>query len=153
MKLSLIRVCFSFDLNGHVQEIKADEDIPTDILNTLWLDQKLNAMDNPYGTCHVRLNGNCSYMETPPCLICNAGNPCKDLAIGFSELDLQKYELLIKTTSRAIVVAKQHAREDIAEKHRRNLERYKGILSTIQGGNIIFGRQDRMKKKLGVPNA
>ncbi|PFK22382.1 tyrosine-type recombinase/integrase, partial [Bacillus cereus] len=73
---------FSFDLNGEVQEIKAGEDIPKDILQTLWQDQKLNAMDNPYGTCHARLKGNCPYMEAPPCLTCSEGSPCKDLAIG-----------------------------------------------------------------------
>ncbi|PLR76241.1 transposase [Bacillus sp. V3-13] len=144
---------FSFDLNGEVQEIKVGEDIPTDILNALWQDHKLNAMDNPYGTCHARLNGNCPHMEAPPCLTCNGGSPCKDLAIGFSELDVQKYELLIKTTSKAIDVSKQHGREEIAEKNERNLQRYKGILSTIQEGSIIFGRQDRMKRKQGVTNA
>lgn len=143
---------FSFDLNGEVQEIKADEDIPNDILNALWQDHKLNAMDNPYGTCHARINGNCPHMEEPPCLTCNGGSPCKDLAIGFSELDVQKYELLIKTTSRSINVLKKNGREDIAEKNEKNLQRYEGILSTIQEGNIIFGRQDRMKRKKGVTN-
>jgi integrase len=48
---------FSFDLNGEVQEIKAGEDFPSDILQALWQDHKLNAMDNPYGTCHARLKG------------------------------------------------------------------------------------------------
>jgi hypothetical protein len=37
-------------------------------------------MDNPYGTCHARLSGDCPYMEAPPCLTCNSGKPCKDLA-------------------------------------------------------------------------
>lgn len=32
---------FSFDLNGEVQEIKPNDDIPTDILETLWQDHKL----------------------------------------------------------------------------------------------------------------
>lgn len=50
---------FSFDLNGDVQQIKAGEDIPSEIIQALWQDHKLNAMDNPYGTCHARLNGNC----------------------------------------------------------------------------------------------
>ena len=31
--------------NGEVQEIKVGEDIPTDILDALWQDHKLNAMD------------------------------------------------------------------------------------------------------------
>ena len=142
---------FSFDLNGEVSEIKAGEDIPTDILDAMWQDHKLNAMDNPYGTCHARLNGNCPHMEAPPCLTCNGGSPCKDLAIGFSELDVQKYELHIKTTSKAIEKSKQHGRNDIAEKNEQNLVRYQGILSRIQEGNIIFGRQERMNKN-GVKN-
>ncbi|CAG9615122.1 hypothetical protein BACCIP111899_04358 [Bacillus rhizoplanae] len=144
---------FSFDLNGEVQEIKAGEDIPTDILDALWRDHKLNAMDNPYGTCHARLNGNCPHMEAPPCLTCGDNpTPCKDLAVGFSELDEQKYELHIKTTTKAIEIAKQRGREDIAEKNKKNLQRYQNILNTLQEGNIIFGRQDRMKRKVGVKN-
>lgn len=144
---------FSFDINGEVQEIKAGEDIPTDILDALWQDHKLNAMDNPYGTCHARLNGNCPHMEAPPCLTCGDNQtPCKDLAVGFSELDQQKYELHIKTTTKAIEVAKQRGRIDVAEKNEKNLQRYQNILNTLQEGNIIFGRQDRMKRKLGVPN-
>ncbi|MFB5252493.1 tyrosine-type recombinase/integrase [Bacillus mycoides] len=143
---------FSFDLNGDVKKIKVDEDIPNDILNALWQDHKLNAMDNPYGTCHARLNGNCPHMEAPPCLTCNGGSPCKDLAIGFSELDVQKYELLIKTTAKAMDVSKQRGREEITEKHNINLQLYKGILSNIQQGNIIFGRQDRIKRKRGMKN-
>lgn len=70
-----------------MQEIRAGEDIPTDILDALWQDHKLNAMDNPYGTCHARLNGSCPHMEAPPCLTCGDNQtPCKDLAVGFSEL-------------------------------------------------------------------
>ncbi|MFJ8099975.1 tyrosine-type recombinase/integrase [Lysinibacillus sp. NPDC096212] len=144
---------FSFNLNGEVQEIKAGEDIPRDILDALWQDHKLNAMDNPYGTCHARLNGNCPHMEAPPCLTCGDNQtPCKDLAVGFSELDKQKYELHIKTTSKAIEIAKQRGREDIAEKNEKNLLRYQNILNILQEGNIIFGRQERMKRKLGVQN-
>jgi hypothetical protein len=33
------------------------------------------------------LSGDCPYMEAPPCLTCNSGKPCKDLAIGFSDLE------------------------------------------------------------------
>jgi hypothetical protein len=92
-------------------------------------------------------------MEAPPCLTCNGGSPCKDLAIGFSELDAQKYELHIKTTAKAIEAAKQYGRDDMAEKHEKNLQRYQGILNNIQSGNIIFGRQDRIKRKVGATKA
>ncbi|OXS80054.1 tyrosine-type recombinase/integrase [Domibacillus enclensis] len=143
---------FSFDLNGEVQEVKANEDIPSDILTTLWQDHKLNAIDNPYGSCHARLNGNCPYSEEPPCLTCNGGSPCKDLAIGFSDLDTQKYELLVKTTLKMIDSLKQVGRHEIAEKNKKNLNRYENILKTIKEGNIIFGRLERVNRKLGVQN-
>ncbi|PRT15430.1 transposase [Bacillus toyonensis] len=143
---------FSFDLNGKMQEIKVGEDIPEDILRALWQDHKLNAMDNPYGTCHARLKGSCPHMEAPPCLTCNGGSPCKDLAIGFSEYDVQKYELHVKTTTKSIGVAKQYGRDDVVKKQEENLQRYHGILNNIREGNIIFGRQDRMKRKQGVKN-
>lgn len=36
------------------------------------------------------------------------------------------------------------------EKHERNLHRYQRILNNIREGNIIFGRQNRIKRKYGV---
>jgi integrase len=141
---------FSFDLNDDVQEIKAGENIPEAILQALWQDHKLNAMDNPYGTCHARLKGNCPHMEAPPCLTCNGGSPCKDLAIGFSELDIQKYELHIRTTSKSIEIAKQYGRNNVVERQEQNLQRYQGILNNIRDGNVIFGRQERVRRKQGV---
>ncbi|MGG0731042.1 tyrosine-type recombinase/integrase [Bacillus paramycoides] len=143
---------FHFDLNGEVQEIRPHEDIPSDILEMLWQDHKLNAIDNPYGTCHARINGNCPYSLEPPCLTCNGGSPCKDLAIGFSEFDKQKYNLLVQTTSKTIEALEKRGRDDIAEKNKNNLERYKDILNTIEAGNIIFGRLDRLNRKLGDYN-
>ncbi|CAM4334128.1 hypothetical protein BAQ46_22950 [Bacillus paranthracis] len=80
-------------------------------------------------------------MEAPPFLT------CKDLAMGFSEYDVQKYVLHVKTTSKSIEIAKQHGRDDMLEKQERNLQRYHDILNNIREGNIIFGRQNRMKKK------
>ena len=58
----------------------------------------------------------------------------------------------LSSLSRVIDVLKQNGREDIAEKNEKNLQRYEGILSKIQEGNIIFGRQDRMRRKQGVEN-
>jgi hypothetical protein len=133
---------FSFDLNGTVQKVKSNENIPPDILDTLWQNHKLNAMDNPYGMCLARLKGNCPHMESPPCLTCNSGSPCSDLVIGFSELDVEKYKLHIKTTANAVSIAKHRGRIDIAKKNEKNLNRYLDILDTIQKGNFIFGRQN-----------
>jgi hypothetical protein len=58
----------------------------------------------------------------------------------------------MKTTARAIEVAKQHGREDMAEKHERSYQRFQGIYNNIRGGNIIFGRLERMKRKQGMKN-
>lgn len=143
---------FSFDLNGKVYEISETEEIPQDILEMLWRDQKLTAIDNPYGSCRARLNGNCPYAEEPPCLTCNGGSPCKDLAVGLSEMDVAKYELHIQSTSKMIKVANQYSRKEIAEKNQKNLERLEDIYSTIKKGNIIFGRLERIKRKQGVTN-
>ncbi|MEB6549682.1 tyrosine-type recombinase/integrase [Heyndrickxia sporothermodurans] len=143
---------FSFDYNGEMKQITPDEEVPSDLLEMLWRDHKLNAIDNPYGSCHARINGNCPYSEEPPCLTCNGGSPCKDLAIGFSELDKQKYELLIKTATKTIYILESRGRSKIAEKNKKNLERYQNILNTIQDGNVIFGRLDRMNRKKGLAN-
>lgn len=143
---------FSFDLNGKVYEVSDKEEVPQDILDTMWRDQKLTAIDNPYGSCRARLNGNCPYAEEPPCLTCNGGKPCKDLAVGMSEMDSAKYEIHIQSTSKMIEVAKQYGREEIAEKNQKNLERLKDIYKTIKDGNIIFGRIERVKRKQGVTN-
>ncbi|MGE7637643.1 tyrosine-type recombinase/integrase [Peribacillus frigoritolerans] len=144
---------FSFDFNGEMKQVNSDEEVPSDLLEMLWRDHKLNAIDNPYGSCHARINGNCPYSEEPPCLTCNGGSPCKDLAIGFSDLDKQKYELLIKTATKTIDILEGRGRTEIAEKNKMNLERYHNILNTIEEGHIIFGRLDRLNRKKESINA
>lgn len=143
---------FSFDNGSKIVQYQPGDDIPNDILETLYLDHKLTAMDNPYGTCHARIKGTCPHMDAPPCLTCNGGNPCNDLAIGFSEDDTQKYELLVKTTAKSIKVLEKHGREDIKEKTQKNLEIYQSILETLQKGEIIFGNLERFKRKRGESN-
>ena len=143
---------FSFDKGNQIVQYRPGDDIPNDILETLYLDHKLTAMDNPYGTCHARIKGACPHMDAPPCLTCNGGKPCNDLAIGFSEDDTQKYELLVKTTAKSIKVLEEHGREDIKEKTQKNLEIYQSILETLQKGEIIFGNLERFKRKRGGSN-
>ncbi len=140
---------FSFDNGNQIVQYQPGDDIPKDILETLYRDHKLTAMDNPYGTCHARLKGSCPHMEEPPCLTCNGGSPCKDLAIGFSELDVQKYELLVKTTSKSMELAEQHGREDLKQKNQKNLATFQSILNMLKQGDIIFGNLDRVKRKRG----
>ncbi|MCA1202185.1 tyrosine-type recombinase/integrase [Priestia flexa] len=149
---------FSFDLNGEIHQISETEDIPEDILDMMWRDEKLNALDNPYGSCRARVNGNCPLAAEPPCLTANDGKPCFDLAVGMSSFDIKKYELLIETTTKWIEASKEYGREDMVKANEKNLERYKNIYEAIKGGNVIFGRFDRMKrqferkKKKGVNN-
>jgi hypothetical protein len=74
------------------------------------------------------------------------------LGIGFSDFDKQKYEQLIKTTSRTIEAMEQRGRNEIAEKNKKNLVRYPKILKIIESGNINFGRLERVKRKQVVTN-
>ncbi|QDX95830.1 transposase [Brevibacillus laterosporus] len=143
---------FSFDIEGKILEIGIYGDPDTNVLDILWRDHKLTAIDNPYGSCHARLNGNCPYSEEPPCLTCNSGKPCKDLAVGLSDMDIAKYEIHIQSTSKMIEIAQQYGREEIANKNKKNLNRLQGIYNTIKQGNIIFGQLDRVKRKQGVSN-
>ncbi|MBT2616302.1 MULTISPECIES: tyrosine-type recombinase/integrase [unclassified Bacillus (in: firmicutes)] len=139
---------FSFDLNGEMHQVAESEDIPEDILEMMWKDEKLNALDNPYGTCRARVNGNCPLAAEPPCLTANDGKPCFDLAVGMTSFDAKKYELLIDTTTKWIKASKEYGREDMVKANEKNLERYQNIYETIKNGNVIFGRFDRMKRQL-----
>lgn len=139
---------FTFDLNGEIHNVQEDEEVPKDILEMLWRDEKLNAVDNPYGTCHARVNGNCPVAKEPPCLTANDGKPCFDLAVGTTSFDVKKYELWIESTSKVIEAAKEYGRPDVIEHNQKNLERYQEIYNTIKNGNIIFGRIERIKKKV-----
>ncbi|EJS45154.1 tyrosine-type recombinase/integrase [Bacillus mycoides] len=139
---------FSFDLNGEIHQVSEKVDIPEDVLEMMWKDEKLNALDNPYGTCRARVNGNCPLAAEPPCLTANDGKPCFDLAVGMTSFDVKKYELLIETTTKWIEASKEYGREDMVKANEKNLERYQNIYETIKGGNVIFGRFDRMKRQL-----
>jgi integrase len=139
---------FTFDLNGEIHNVQEGEEVPKDILEMLWTDEKLNAVDNPYGTCHARVNGNCPVAKEPPCLTANDGKPCFDLAVGTTSFDVKKYELWIESTSKVIEAAKEYGRPDVIEHNQKNLQRYQEIYNTIKNGNIIFGRIDRIKKKV-----
>lgn len=139
---------FTFDLNGEIHQVTENEEVPNDIMDMLWKDEKLNALDNPYGTCRARINGNCPLASEPPCLTANDGKPCFDLAVGMSSFDLRKYELLIETTVKWVEASKEYGREDMVKANEKNLERYQNIYETIKNGNVIFGRFDRVKKQL-----
>ncbi|MDA1584145.1 tyrosine-type recombinase/integrase [Bacillus cereus group sp. TH230-1LC] len=139
---------FSFDLNGEIHQVSETQDIPEGIMDMIWKDEKLNALDNPYGTCRARVNGSCPLAVEPPCLTANDGKPCFDLSVGMTSFDLKKYELHIESTTKIIEVSKEYGRQDMVEANEKNLKRYKNIYETIKNGNVIFGRFERIKRQL-----
>jgi len=114
------------------------------IMDMLWINHKLNAVETPYGVCLQRVNGSCQYAKRPPCLTCNAGFPCKDLCIGANNGDVLKYELLIQSTQSLIVNAQKCDRDDIARDNEDLLKLYQDIHSKISSGSIIYSRLDRL---------
>ncbi|MGH1163408.1 site-specific integrase [Bacillus mycoides] len=138
---------FSFDLNGEIHQVLETQDIPEGIMDMMWKDEKLNVLDNPYGTCRARVNGNCPLAVEPPCLTANDGKPCFDLAVGMTSFDIKKYKLHIESATKMIEASKEYGRQDMVEANEKNLERYKNIYETIKTGNVIFGRFERVKRQ------
>lgn len=134
---------FEFNQNGVLEQLSADT-VNQDILLSIWQNHKINAIDNPYGTCLARMNGKCPFVTEPPCLSCNNGKPCKDLAIGLSYLDNEKYLLHIRTIQKTIDLLKQHNRMDMVAKNQQLLEKYMEIEEKISRGSIIYGRHYRI---------
>ena len=137
---------FSFDEKDKLKE-EYNGEIPSDIMDMLYLNHKLNAINTPYGTCMQRVNGKCSYAKHPPCLTCNGGSPCKDLCVGASDEDVIKYEILIKSTKAMIEAAKMYNRTEIINENESLLKLFEDIYSTISQGNIIYSKIDKLMKK------
>ncbi len=137
---------FSFDEKDKLKE-EYNGEIPSDIMEMLYLNHKLNAINTPYGTCMQRANGKCSYAKHPPCLTCNSGSPCKDLCVGAFEGDTIKYEILINSTKTMIENAKMYNRTEMINENEELLKLYKDIYSKISQGSIIYSRIDKLKKK------
>ena len=123
-------------------------EIPTDIIDMLFTNHKLNALDTPYGTCLQRKNGKCNYAKQPPCLTCNNGNPCKDLCVGAFEGDIFKYEILINSTKNIIENAKVYNRTEMINENEELLKLYEEIYSKILQGSMIYSSLDKLKKKV-----
>lgn len=137
---------FSFDEIDNLKE-ENDGEVPSDIIDMLYTNHKLNALDTPYGTCMQRKNGKCSYAKQPSCLTCNNGNTCKDLCIGAFEGDTVKYEILINSTKAMIENAKMYNRTEMANENEELLKLYEYIYSKILQGNMIYSRLDKLKKR------
>lgn len=137
---------FSFDIDGKLHE-ETNGEVPNDILDMLWTNHKLNAIDTPYGTCMQRKNGKCSYAKQPPCLTCNGGKPCKDLGVGIFEGDIKKYEIHINSAKALMEQAKVFNRDDMAKENEELLKLYEEIYNKITNGNIVYGRLERLMKQ------
>ena len=137
---------FSFDIEGKLHK-EADGEIPKNVLNMLWTNHKLNAIDTPYGTCLQRSKGKCTFAKQPQCLTCNGGRPCKDLGVGIFEGDIKKYEIHISSTKSLIEQAKAFNREYMANENEELLTLYEGIYNTVISGNIVYGRIERLMKQ------
>lgn len=137
---------FSFDESDRLKE-ENDGEIPSNIIDMLYTNHKLNALDTPYGTCMQRKNGKCSYAKQPPCLTCNNGSPCKDLCVGAFEGDTVKYEILINSTKTMIENAKIYNRTEMISENEELLNLYEDIYSKISQGSMIYSRLDKLKKK------
>ena len=137
---------FSFDEGDKLRE-ENDGEIPSDIIDMLYTNHKLNALDTPYGTCMQRTNGKCSYAKQPPCLTCNSGKPCKDLCIGAFEGDTVKYEILINSTKTMIENAKIYNRTEMISENEELLKLYEDIYSKISQGSMIYSRLDKLKRR------
>ncbi|MBC2460283.1 tyrosine-type recombinase/integrase [Clostridium beijerinckii] len=138
---------FSFDEGAKLKEENGGE-IPSDIIDMLYTNHKLNALDTPYGTCMQRKNGKCSFAKQPPCLTCNNGSPCKDLCVGAFEGDTVKYEILINSTKTMIENAKMYNRTEMVCENESLLKLYEDIYSKISQGSMIYSRLDKLKKKV-----
>ncbi|HBG5277819.1 TPA: tyrosine-type recombinase/integrase [Clostridioides difficile] len=136
---------FSFDESDKLKE-ENDGEIPSDIIDMLYTNHKLNALDTPYGTCMQRKNGKCSYAKQPPCLTCNNGSPCKDLCVGAFEGDTIKYELLINSAKAMIENAKMYNRTEMANENEELLKLYEDIYYKISKGSLVYSRLDKLKK-------
>lgn len=143
---SLKQGVFSFDGSDKLKE-ENDGEIPSDIIDMLYTNHKLNAIDTPYGTCMLRKNGNCTYAKQPPCLTCNNGSPCRDLCVGAFEGDTVKYEILINSTKSMIENAKMYNRIEMANENEELLKLYENIHTKISQGSIIYSRLDKLKQK------
>lgn len=138
---------FKFDERDKLIE-ENDGKIPSDIIDMLYTNHKLNALDTPYGTCMQRKNGKCSYAKQPPCLTCNNGSPCKDLCVGAFEGDTVKYEILINSAKTMIENAKIYNRIEMVNENEELLKLYEDIYSKISQGSMIYSRLDKLKKKV-----
>ena len=134
---------FSFDDNNTLNEIDTSG-IPKEKLDQFWTSYKLNAIDTPYGVCMQRSSGKCQYAKHPPCLTCRGGAPCKDLCIGVSPTDIQKYKILMSSAKGMIDIGINNSRDELVEDNTELYERYSLIYESLVNGNIIYGRSNRI---------
>lgn len=97
-----------------------------------------------YGTCLACDSDDCKLSAAPPCLRINEGAPCKDLGIGFSQYDKEKYDHLIKDYSVNIQYIEENKLEDNRlQELKSGLEKVSYIRDLLEQGYCIYGRKDR----------
>ena len=131
----------------------SENNISGDILQKLWAEYKLTAVDTPYGTCLQRKNGRCPFAKEPPCLSCNNGHPCVDLCVGAIDGDKEKYQILIESAQKMCDLAKRHGRIDMAKDNESRIKILQEIKKVIDNGGVIYGRTDRLIEQSKKPNA
>ncbi len=128
-------------------------DISQETLERFWLSFKITAIDTPYGTCLQRSEGKCKFASLPPCLTCRGGEPCKDLCIGATPLDISKYEILIKSAESMVQLAERNNKDDMCQENKKLLNIYRNIYEKLADGGIIYGRPERIERlKEGISN-
>ena len=137
---------FTFE-TGDKTEVISGTDLADDIVQSLWQQHKINAVDTPYGTCLQRKGGRCSFGVQPPCLTCNDGAPCLDLCVGAFEGDGEKYAVHIASAEQLAETAKRHGRSDMAEENQNTLKLLRSIKETLDDGGVIYGRGNRLKEQ------
>lgn len=143
---------FSFK-EGSSLEKEDMGDISPETLERFWMSFKITAIDTPYGTCLQRSEGKCKFASQPPCLTCRGGEPCKDLCIGATPLDISKYEILIKSAESMVQLAERNNKDDMCQENKNLLNIYRNIYEKLADGGIIYGRPERIERlKEGISN-
>lgn len=124
------------------KELVEDEEIDGELLDAMWVNAKLKAVDTPYGACVQTKSGNCDLATEPPCLTRNGGEPCSNLLV--TSRDVPKYEMQIQSKKEWIKKGEEHNRDDWIEKNKKVLNLCKKIYNKIKDGNIICGRKEHL---------
>jgi hypothetical protein len=135
---------FSFNTQGSIERMDDSIYNKDNIMDMLWLNHKLSAVDTPYGICLQRKKGQCKNAIQPVCLTCNGGQLCNDLLISPS--NIPKYEIHMDSAKKLILIAESNNNINAAQSNNSVYEILKKIHTTITSSGIIFGNINRVKE-------